>query len=66
MSEDGDMFWVSLAERLIGLLVIIIGAVMLYFTATTADLGGFGAFFSVLSVILLILGVFLLIVKPPQ
>ncbi|MDD3792715.1 MAG: hypothetical protein PHY74_06255 [Candidatus Bathyarchaeota archaeon] len=64
MGEEGDIFWVSLAERVIGILVIIIGAIMLYFTATTADLGGFGVFFSVLSIILLILGVFLLIIKP--
>ena len=63
MGEEGDIFWVSLAERVIGILVIIIGAIMLYFTATTADLGGFGVFFSVLSIILLILGVFLLIMK---
>jgi len=63
MGEEGDIFWVSLAERVIGILVIIIGAIMLYFTATTADLGGFGGLFSVLSIILLILGVFLLIMK---
>jgi len=65
MSEDGDTFWVSFAERTIGLILIIIGAVLLYFTATTA-LGGFGTFFGAISVIMLILGIFLLIVKPPQ
>jgi hypothetical protein len=65
MSHEGDTFWVSLAERIFGLTIIIIGAVMLYFTATSA-LGGFGVFFGVLSVILLILGIFLLIVKPPE
>ena len=37
MSEEGDTFWVSLAERLFGLLLIVIGAVMLYFTATSSD-----------------------------
>ena len=65
MSQDGDTFWVSLTERIFGLIIIIIGGVMLYFTATTL-LGGFGAFFGVLAVFLLILGIFLLIVKPPE
>ncbi|MCL5876639.1 MAG: hypothetical protein M1540_02370 [Candidatus Bathyarchaeota archaeon] len=66
MSDEGDTFWVSLFERLIGLLLIIIGAVLLYFTATTADLGGFGLFFGVISIVLVIVGIFLLLVKPPQ
>ena len=37
MSEEGDTFWVSLTERVFGLLLIVIGAVMLYYTATSAD-----------------------------
>ena len=50
MSEEGDTFWVSLAERLFGLSLIIIGAVMLYFTATSSsgtDSLGHSAYFSV-------------------
>lgn len=66
MSIEGDTFWVSLAERVFGLSLIILGALMLYFTATTAGVGGFGVFFGVLSVIMVIIGIFLLIVKPPQ
>ncbi len=66
MSEEGDTFWVSLIERLFGLLLIVIGAVMLYFTATSADLGPFGVLFGTLSVILMLLGIFLLMVKPPE
>jgi uncharacterized protein YjeT (DUF2065 family) len=67
MSEEGDTFWVSLAERVFGLIFIIIGAVMLYFTATSTDvLGGFSVFFGALSFILVIVGIFLLIVKPPE
>ena len=66
MSDEGDTFWVSLAERVFGLVLIVIGAILLYFTATSADLGGFTVFFGVLSVILVILGVLLMIVKPPQ
>ena len=67
MSEEGDTFWVSLAERFFGFLLIVIGGIMIYLTATSTDtLGDFSAFFGFLSVILLALGVFLLIVKPPQ
>lgn len=67
MSEEGDTFWVSLAERLFGLLLIGIGAVLLYFTATSTDtLGPFSVLFGALSVILVILGIFMLLVKPPE
>ena len=67
MSEEGDTFWVSLAERLFGLLLIVIGAVMFYFTATSTDaLGGFSVLFGALSIILVLLGFFLLLVKPPE
>ena len=66
MSQDGDTFWVSLIERVFGILLIVIGAIVLYFTATTEGIGGFGLFFGVLSIILVIIGIFLLVVKPPQ
>jgi len=66
MSDEGDTFWVSLAEKFFGLLLIIIGAVMLYFTATTSGLGAFTVFFGVVSVILVIIGLFLLLVRPPE
>ena len=70
MSEEGDTFWVSLAERLFGLFLIIIGSIMLYFTATsssgTDSLGPFSLLFGALSVILVLLGIFLLLVKPPE
>ncbi len=66
MSEEGDTFWVSLTERIFGLLLIVIGAVMLYYTATSPELGPFGVLFGALSVILVLLGIFLLVVKPPK
>ena len=44
MSDEGDTFWVSLAEKFFGLLLIVIGAVMIYFTATTSGLGAFRYF----------------------
>ncbi|MGD0406396.1 MAG: hypothetical protein ABSB10_07080 [Candidatus Bathyarchaeia archaeon] len=67
MSEEGDTFWVSLAEKFFGIILIIIGAIMLYFTATsTSVLGGFSLFFGILSLIMLIIGLFLLLVRPPE
>jgi Zn-dependent protease len=66
MSDEGDTFWVSLAEKLFGVLIVVIGGIMLYFTATTTGLGAFTAFFGVLSVIMLIIGLFLLLVKAPE
>jgi hypothetical protein len=67
MSEEGDTFWVSLTERIFGLLLIVIGGVMLYYTVTSTDtLGGFSVLFGSLSVILVLLGIFLIIVKPPK
>lgn len=65
MSEEGDTFWVSLFERFFGLLLIVIGGLMLYFTLTS-PIGGFTALFGVLSVIVVIVGIFLIVVKPPQ
>jgi membrane-bound ClpP family serine protease len=65
--SEGDTFWVSLSEKFLGLLIAIIGALFLYFTLTgTAFLGGFTGFFSVLGVVVLIIGLFLLIVRPPE
>jgi len=67
MSDTTDTFWVTLLERLLGLLLIIIGGVMIYYTATSADvLEVFTAFFAVISAVLLIVGVFLLLVKPTE
>ncbi len=67
MSDEGDTYWVSLAEKLFGVLLIIIGAMLLYFTATSANtLGVFTAFFGFLSIVVLIVGFLLLLVKPPE
>lgn len=67
MSEEGDTFWVNLAEKFFGVIVIIIGAILLYFTATsTGVLGAFSVFFGVVSVILLAIGLFMLLVRPTE
>ncbi len=65
MSEEGDTFWVTLFEKFVGILLIIIGAVMLYYTVTSA-LGTVTLLFGFLSVVLLVVGIFLMIVKPPE
>jgi hypothetical protein len=67
MSEEGETFWVSLAEKLLGLLLTIVGALFLYFTVTSrTELGGFTAFFGFLCIVVLICGLFLLLVRPPE
>ncbi len=67
MSDEGDTFWVSLAEKSVGILLIIISALMLYFTATSIDsLGAFSWMFGFLGIVILALGIFLLLVKPPE
>jgi hypothetical protein len=66
MSEE-ETFWVSLAEKFVGLLLTIIGALSLYFTITsTSALGTFTGFFGFLSIVVLIIGLFLLLVRPPE
>ena len=65
--SEGDTFWLSLAEKFFGLLLAIIGALFLYFTLTSTDaLGIFTGFFGFLSIIVLIIGLFLLFVRPPE
>jgi hypothetical protein len=65
--SGGDTFWLSLAEKFFGLLLTIIGALFLYFTLTsTTALGAFTGLFSFLSVVVLLIGLFLLLVRPPE
>ena len=65
MSEQ-DTFWISVGEKFFGLILLIIGALLVYFTVTSIELGGFIVFFGVLGVIILVLGVALLLFKPPE
>jgi predicted phage tail protein len=67
MSEEGDTFWVNLTEKFFGLIIVILGALLIYFTATTTNnLGAFSWFFGVVSAIMLIIGLFLLLVRAPE
>jgi hypothetical protein len=63
MSEEGS-FGITMAEKFFGLLLIIIGVLATYYTFTsTSALGVYTAFFGFLSLILLVLGIFLLIAR---
>jgi membrane-bound ClpP family serine protease len=65
--SEGDTFWLSLAEKFFGLILTIVGALFLYFTVTTTTtLGVFTGLFGFLSIVVLIIGVFLLLVRPPE
>jgi hypothetical protein len=65
--SEGDTFWLSLAEKFFGLILTIVGALFLYFTVTsTAALGVFTGLFGFLSIVVLLVGVFLLLVRPPE
>jgi membrane-bound ClpP family serine protease len=66
MSEE-DTFWISLGQRFFGLLLLIIGVIMIYFTVTSiAELAAFSFFFGFLSVVLLVIGIALLIARSPE
>jgi len=67
--SEGESYWLVLAERLVGIILIIISAVMLYFTATSTgsdSLGVYSWLFIVLGVVVLIVGIFLLLVRPRE
>jgi Co/Zn/Cd efflux system component len=63
MSEEGG-FGLALVERFLGLILVIIGALAVYFTfISTQILDVFAAFFGFLSIIPLVLGLLLLTAK---
>ena len=67
MSDETGSFWIKLAEKVFGLVLLIVGALTLYFTATSSDtLQAYTGLFAFLSIIILAVGVFLLIVSPPE
>ena len=66
MSDEHISYWASFIERIFGIVLIVLGIVLLYFTITTEALGMFISFFSIISIVLVIIGVFLLLVKPAE
>ena len=67
MSDEGDTFWVNLAEKFLGLIVLIVGIIMVYLTATSLNqLSVFSSLFGAVSVAVLLIGLFLLLVRAPE
>lgn len=63
MSEEGS-FGLALAEKFFGLIVLIAGMVLSYYTLTSgAELVEFSGLFGFLSIILLAVGVVLILAK---
>ena len=65
MSENNS-YWITLAEKIVGIVLIIVSGLMLYYTATTSALGKFNMIFIFLGVVVLIVGIVLLLVKPQE
>ena len=65
MSES-NTYWATLAEKIIGIILIIISGLMFYYTATTSALGNFNVIFIGLGIAILIVGIFLLLVNPQE
>jgi preprotein translocase subunit SecY len=64
MSEEGST-GITVAEKFFGLLLVIIGALAVYYTFEASQaLVAFTGFFAFLSIILLVLGILLIIAKP--
>ncbi|MDR2202840.1 MAG: hypothetical protein LBE76_00750 [Nitrososphaerota archaeon] len=63
MSENSN-YLVILSGKICGIILIIISAIMLYYTATAEALGTFNTIFIVPGVAILIIGILLLIITP--
>jgi hypothetical protein len=63
LSEEGG-FGIKLAERFFGLIILIVGVLMLYYTLTSLqDLGSATGLLVFINVILIVLALFLLTAK---
>jgi hypothetical protein len=66
MSEDSSSLLLSLAEKFVGIVLIILSIIVFYYTATSSALSGFTGLFAFLGVVVLISGALLIVVKPPE
>jgi hypothetical protein len=66
MSAEDDTFWISVGEKFFGLLLVIVGAIFIYYTVTSTSLGGFAVLFGFFAVVVLLIGIALLVVRPPE
>jgi hypothetical protein len=63
MSEEGG-FGIAFAEKLFGALLMVVGALAMYFAYTSIEaLGSFVGFFAFLNIVIMVLGFFLLTAK---
>jgi len=63
MSEESG-WGLNVAERFFGLLILVIGAISLYYTASSGDvLGGYVQLFSFLCIGLMLIGIVVLVAK---
>jgi hypothetical protein len=66
MSEEGS-FGLSFTEKLFGFILFVVGLVTTYYTFTSIDaLGSFVGFFGFLSIVIVVLGFFLMIAKTEE
>lgn len=64
MSKEAPI-GLTIMEKLLGLLIILVGFIMFYITYTNvASIGSAPTFFLALGIALIVLGVFVLIAKP--
>ncbi|MCW4018112.1 MAG: hypothetical protein NWF00_05475 [Candidatus Bathyarchaeota archaeon] len=64
--NDADSFWAMLAEKAIGILLIILSILVFYFTTTSSVLSVFSGVFIFIGIGILVSGAFLMIVRPPD
>lgn len=62
MSAEEESTWFTIAEKFLALLIILIGAIVVYNTVTSPSIV-FPIFFSVGGLSLIVLGVFMILAK---
>jgi hypothetical protein len=62
LSEEEDSTWFTIAEKFFGLLVILIGAIIVYAAVTSSDVM-FSAIFATGGLSLIIVGAFMFLAK---
>lgn len=63
MSQEGGLA-LSVVERLLGFLILILGAISLYYTLTSLpQLGSYAGLFDFLDIVMIVLGLILLTAK---
>lgn len=67
MSSEEGGFGLTLAEKFFGFILLVIGAIAVYYTLTSIDaLGAFAGFFGFLSILPIVIGILLVTAKTEQ